>query len=517
MTSPTTSTTGSSGFGTTAQSTATVNGVVSGIQWQQMVDQIMAIDQSVELTPVTNRQTAAQAEAAAWTQLQSVVGKVRDAMTALKDPTSFDVFNATASNSATSGRALLSVTAATGATPGSFAAEVLQLAQSEKLGGNVVASSSAALSISGQFALNGTVISIAGTDSLTTVRDKINAANAGTTPSGVTATIMGTGAGSQLVLTSDPTGAAGIQATDTADGVLQALGFTDGTTVANVTATGATQTNRVWSSTTAIAAALGVPLPAPSTIRVGGVSINIDLSVDSLTTIATKINLALPSSPAASVVSETVGSRTAYRLQTDATVETNAAGSAAILSALGFTNAGRGGQTAAIGSANLFSSDGSGSAASGSTLLSALHIGTPSLGLATNDVVTINGTRGDGTSVSTTFKITDAATANVDDLLAAINGSTSGFGAGTRKATATIGSDGRIVLTDSTAGTSQLGLSLTVTRALGGTVSLGSFSAATGGAAGRSVSWWRAPMRNCASTARPSPAPRTPSATRWRA
>ncbi|MCX5767541.1 MAG: flagellar filament capping protein FliD [Gemmatimonadetes bacterium] len=484
-----TSASGSSGFATNAQPTATVNGVVSGIQWQTMVDQIIAIDQNNELTPVTNRQSTAQSEAAAWNQMKQVVSQVYVAAAAMKDSSSFDLFSTTVGNSASTGHMLLSATASTGASPGKFSAEVLQLARSEKLGGNVVTSASTSLNLSGQFSLNGVLITVVAADSLASIREKINTSNTGTTPSGVTATIIGAGAGSQLVLTSDLTGAAGIQATDTTDGVLQSLGFSDGTTVANVSASGATQTNRVWSTTTAIAAALGVPLPAPSTIRVGGQSITVDLSVDSLTTIAAKINAALPSS-SATVVSETVGSRTAYRLQTDATVEVDSgaavpADSAKTLLALGFTNAGRGGLTGAIGSANVFS-NGVGGAAAGATLLSNVQIGTQALALATNDVFTISGTRGDGTSVSTTFKITNAATATVSDLLAAINDATSGFGSGTRTATASIGNDGRIVLTDSTTGASQLGLSLTVARASGGTISLGSFSTATGGTLGRS-------------------------------
>ena len=484
-----TSVSGSSGFGTNAQSAASVNGVVSGIQWQGMIDQIIAIDQNRELTPVTKRQTANQTEAAAWTELKNVVAQVYDAAAALKDSSALDVFSASVGNSASTGHVLLSATAATGATAGSFSAEVVQLAQSEKIGSNLMASSSAALNVSGQFSLNGRVITVAGTDSLTSVRDKINSANTGTAPSGVTATIIGTSTGAQMMLTSDLTGIAGIQATDTTDGVLQSLGFTDSTTVANVSASGATQTHRVWSATTAIAAALGLPLPSPSTIRINGQSIPIDLSIDSLTTIQAKINAAMPSR-AATIASETVGSRTAYRLQTDATVEIDGsaavpADSAKTLSALGFTNAGRGALQGAVGSANPFG-DGVGGAAVNATLLSAVRIDSQPLALATNDVFTISGTRGDGSSVSTTFKIADAATATVGDLLAAINNAASGFGAGARSAAAAMGTDGRIVLRDSATGASQLGLSLTVARASGGTISLGSFSAATGGTLGRS-------------------------------
>ncbi|MBI1809672.1 MAG: flagellar filament capping protein FliD, partial [Gemmatimonadetes bacterium] len=470
-----------------AQPIASINGIASGIQWQGMVDQIMQVEQATELDPVTAKENAAQAQSQAWTTFQGVLGKFRDAANALGASSAFDVYTATADKSPTSSRDLISATATTGASTGTFSAEVLQLARAEKIGGNVVADSSAALNISGQFAINGVTITVAATDSLSSIRDKINAADSGTAPSGVTATILAAGSGSQLVLTSDTTGSAGIQTIDDAAGTLGALGFADGTAVANIASSGATQTNRMWSATSSIGSLIGLTMPAASTIKVGGQVISVDLSTDSLQSIASKINTALGSTTAATVVSETVGTRTAYRLQTSATVETdasvNAAASAQILATLGFTNEGRSGTTASVGSANLFNDASTSAAVTTATALSQLQIGTQSLGLATGDVVTIAGTRGDGTAVSTTYTVGGAST--MQDLLNAINNTTNGFGSGTRTATASLNA-GRIVLTDGTAGASQLGLSLTVARASGGTISLGTFGTATGGTAGRS-------------------------------
>lgn len=464
---------------------ASIQGLSSGIQWQSMVDQIMQIEQSTELDPVTAKQQAAQAQAQAWTSFQGVLGKFRDAATALRDPSSFDVFTATADKSSTSSRDLVSATAATGASPGTFSAEVLQLARAEKIGGNVVASGTSALGVNGQFALNGVTITVAATDSLSSIRDKINAVNSGTAPSGVTATILAAGSGSQLVLTSDNTGAAGIEATDDAAGTLQALGFADNSTVANIATNGATQSSRVWSTTAAVGPTLGFAMPGASTIKVGGQTVAVNLATDSLQTISDKINAALGSPSAASIVTETVGSRTAYRLQTNSTVETDssvdAAASARILSVLGFTKEGRSGLTSSIGSGNTFS-DATNAPVATTTALGDLKIGSQSLGLVAGDVINIGGTRGDGTNVTKTFTVGSGST--MQDLLDAINNSTNGFGSGTRTATATV-SGGRIVLTDGTSGASQLGLSLTVARAAGGTVSLGAFSAATGGTVGR--------------------------------
>ena len=97
---------------------------------------------------------------------------------------------------------------------------------------------------------------------------------------------------SGLVLTSATAGSSGVEMLDDGNGTLQALGLTDGTTVTNRSASGATQTNRLSSSTAAIATLLGIPLPGPSSLRVNGQVIHIDLSVDSLATVAQKINAA---------------------------------------------------------------------------------------------------------------------------------------------------------------------------------------------------------------------------------
>lgn len=66
-------------------------------------------------------------------------------------------------------------------------------------------------------------------------------------------------------------------------------------------------------------------------------------------------------------------------------------------------------------------------------------------------------------------------------LLDRINDAQSGFGSGTRTATAALGSDGRIRLTDDTGGASRLALSMSVTRADGSSGSLGAASTSVTG------------------------------------
>lgn len=458
---------------------SSVSGLASGIQWRDLVDQLVAVEASRRLTPLTDSRTAAQSQSDAWNQYSTLVSTLRDAADKLRDGTALGAFSATAGTSA-SGRSLLGVTAGSTAAPGNYQVEVLDLARANKVSGDIVASSTAALGIAGDFAINGKKVSLVANDSLGTIRDKINAANAGTSPSGVTATILSTGTSAQrLVLTSDVTGAAGIELTDDAAGTLASLGLVDSTKSLNLSATGGSQSYHVTSATAAIATLMGVTMPAPSTITVGGRTISVDLAVDSLTSIAAKINAAGGS---ASVATDSIGGKNSYRLITDGTAAldpsaTMPADSQRTLEVLGFVTNGRSAVTQVVTSQNAFGDSSSGTAATTGTLLSDLSVGGSGLGLAAGDSFTIAGARGDGTTVSTTLTI--GASDTVQTLLDRINDATSGFGAGARTATASF-SNGQLVLTDAQGGDSQLALSVSASTA-GGTVSLGRMSATTVG------------------------------------
>jgi flagellar hook-associated protein 2 len=458
---------------------ASFSGINSGIQWRDIVDQIMNIEAGRRFTPVANRQGELRSASEAWKRFQDLSTKVRDTARAMQLATAFDTFK-TSLTKPPSGRELVSVTAGTGAAPGSYDIEVLATAQPEKLGGAIATTATTALGVTGSFALNGRAITVVATDTLNSLRDKINAASSGAGTDGVSATVLSASGGMRLVLTAASTGSAGIETTDDGNGTLTALGFTDGSTNTNIGTDGAARTQRMSSSTAAIASGLGIPLPTPSTIRIGGQSVAVDLAVDSLTTIANKIAIATGNVDAARVKSEKVGATTRYWLETDAPVEVDtadAANSARTLSVLGFTKAGRSDVAQVVASANQFGDTTTGNPATMMTLISDLSVNGQSLGLASGDVFTIAGTRGDGTSVSRSIQIT--STTSLGDIVAAINENTTGFGAGTRTATGGV-TAGRITLSDSVAGESSLGITLSVQRATGSTISLGAFGTANG-------------------------------------
>ncbi|MEW5916645.1 MAG: flagellar filament capping protein FliD, partial [Gemmatimonadota bacterium] len=415
----------------------------------------------------TNRKAAEQKRLDGFTAYQSLVTKLRDATRALRDATAFAAFKPATVTSTLTGRTLASATAGGSAVPGTYGIEVIDVARATKVSGSVFASSSTALGLAGDIVVNGKTVSLTATDTLAQVRDRINAVNSGTTPSGVIATVLSTGPQEhRLVLTAANPGSSGVELIDN-NGILGALGVTDGNLEMNLAANGAVQSNRISSATAALAQLLGITMPPPSTVTIGGKTISVDLTVDSITAIAARIAAAGAS---ATVIEETVGGDTAYRLVTSDTVSASTPDGQRTLEILGMFTGARPGIQQVLTSELQLTAGAGGSAATAATTLVGLGASGSALGIAAGDTVVIQGMRGDGTVVSTTLAVTGTNT--VQELLDQINSATSGFGVGTRTATATI-VNGEFQLTDNTAGDSMLALSLSVQTSGGGTIPLG--------------------------------------------
>lgn len=448
-----------------AGSTINFSGLSSSIQWGDIVDATIDAEKARSLTPVTAEIDKRTAQRAAWTKLQGLVDTLNENARLVRR-TGFGGFTANVPVSPTSGRSLLTATPSLNAVPGRYRVEVLQLADTAKFAGGSVADTAAALNLTGDFTLNGTSIAVTATDTMEGIRDKINAANTGATPTGVTATIVKEGAtAGRLVLTKDSSGSAGITLVDGTGGMARELGFLD------------SRSKPVSSVVAAAAAALGlVVTPPPATMRVGNVTITVDLSVDSLSAIAAKINAAGGS---ASVESEAYGSETRYRLVTDGNVSAvgGDAGSQDVIDALGMT-AGTTGTVRHSVQSGVYT-DASDAVATSATLLDGLKVDGAATGLAVGDAINIRGFRGDGTAV--TIGLVVGASDTMQTLIDKINDASAGFGAGARTATASLGADGRLRLTDSTGGASRLSISLGVTHSDGSTGTLGATSVAVTG------------------------------------
>ena len=101
-----------------AEPIGSFSGLASGIQWRDMVDQIMALEASRKLRPVTDRQTTEQKRFDAWGSFSSLVSKFRDATKALRDGSAFGTFKVAASASATTGREVVCASASVRANRG---------------------------------------------------------------------------------------------------------------------------------------------------------------------------------------------------------------------------------------------------------------------------------------------------------------------------------------------------------------------------------------------------------------
>jgi flagellar hook-associated protein 2 len=189
-----------------------ISGLSSGIDWKTMVDQLISVDhQRVDL--ITNKQKTEQTKLTEWQNVSTKLLALKTAVGNLKDPDAFNVYKAGMStdNAAVPAAGLLAVTSSTTASAGSYTIKVNNLATAQKISSKTFTTMTSALGITGGLTINGATITIDGADTLLNVRDKINNANAGSTPTGVTAGIVSYGAGdNRLILTSDTTGVGGI-------------------------------------------------------------------------------------------------------------------------------------------------------------------------------------------------------------------------------------------------------------------------------------------------------------------
>ena len=194
--------------------TITSTGLGSGIDINGLVSKIMAVE-SQPLQQLDTKEATYQAQLASYGQVKSALSAFQAAVGGLESATSFQSIAATSADSS-----VYTASASSIAVPGTYSIEVVKLAQSQKLisgaftGVNdVVGTGTLTFQFGtddgmGGFTVNSTkaaqsVTIDAAHDTLSGVRDAINAANIG-----VTATIINDGTGYKLSLTSSDTGAA---------------------------------------------------------------------------------------------------------------------------------------------------------------------------------------------------------------------------------------------------------------------------------------------------------------------
>jgi len=438
------------------------SGLSSGIDSATIIEQLIAIERR-PIALLENKIADEQTKQDVLQQINTSLLSVKTRAEALSTASAFDVFNATSSNTD-----LVGVSVDDSASPGSFSMEVISLAQAQSRSSASFDSKSDALGLSGDVVVNGEAISILSGDSLTEIRDTINDANLG-----VQAQILQVSDSDyRLLITSETTGADGfsLQDASTTD-VLQDLGFSGTATSIKNSITGGAQTDLLASSTTAAGSLLGVSETLSGTVTIGDQTVAIDLSSQSLTDIKNAIDAAAPTGVTTSLVSEEVDGSNYFRLQIDGT--TTFVDDSNVLEALGVLKG-----SAEVSSAVAEAHTGSvGNTTNGSTPVTANTKFSNIFGVdaSSDDTVTISGKTHDGTSVSGVFTIGNVNSDTLQDLLDEVE---SVFGDGV---TASVNASGEVVVTDNTAGASQMTVSLQANNEGGGSLSFGTFTTTTEG------------------------------------
>lgn len=461
-----------------ASGTQMISGLSSGIDWRTMVDQIIAID-SRQINSIQTQQKAFDTRRNAWQDINSKLSALKAAVEALRKPETFNKFSSVISaNSSTKGSDLLSVTLNANASQGSFDVQILQRASSEKLSSNAYASRTEALGLSGQFLLGGRVVTLSATDTLTNLRDKINATNSGSNPSGVTASLLTSGTDSfRLVLTASESGSAGIAMLDaSSSNVLQSLGLVDGgTQIRHATSSGA-KSDGFASADSAVASMRNLAASPSGTVSIGAYAgISIDLS-QSLSEIKDSINLQAGTN-IADIVSETDSrGATIYRLQLTGTTFSDDNN---VLQVLGVLQGTHGAVAEIHQSAAMTRTTAAGGGAIGeATTFAQINTGAGLSNVVNGDTIQISGRDRAGNAVSGTFTISDVNTTNIGDLLARIE---EVYGAQGNTVTASVDGSGRITITDDQSGDSLLSVKLVANNQGGGSLDFGAVSVTTEG------------------------------------
>lgn len=225
-------------------STGTISslGIGSGLNLSNLLTSLMAMEQK-PLNDLTTKEATVQAKISAYGSMSSSVSSLQSAVDALKSSTLYSKNTATSSDTT-----VFSGTANTAATAGTYNLNVVSLASAQTLTSQTFASQTSSVSVdegqlkieigsysNGTFTANSSsspvTVSIPANASLDTIRDQINAANAGVTAKVVQVDSAGTQF--KLAITSNTSGASGSLRITAQDGSGNAL-TTDNTGLAQL-------------------------------------------------------------------------------------------------------------------------------------------------------------------------------------------------------------------------------------------------------------------------------------------
>ena len=444
--------------------TSSVSGVSSGIDWRSIIDQLTEVERRpIELLEA--RKTTYQDKLSAWQSINSQLLSLKTVAATLNRTTDFNLYiPSLSSNTTTDAEDILSASTTTDASPGTYNIVVEGLAAAQKLSSKSYASQTTELGLSGDMVIGGRTVKMAATDTLSSLRDKINAVNTGTSASGVSASIVDYGlSGHRLILTSDEEGAEGMSVLNGGvSDLVGTLGFVDASAkTAKNAVSGGHMSETFDEADEAIGGSDLLDLTSAQsgtvTVTINGTAQNVavDLSTDSLNDIRDAINTAFSgvfASDPASVVSETVDGSTTYQLLIEGnTISYTDANN--VLETLGVVE--RAGVSDEQGVTGDVANTSGGIAITSSSRFDDID---GYINYGSGDTIVLSGVDTSGGAVSFSFAINNGDYRTVGDLLTEIENQ---YG----DVTASITADGKIQVADNEIGDDQLQVVLTPSNA----------------------------------------------------
>lgn len=199
-------------------STISFGGLVSGLDTDTILTQLIALERR-PIDLLDAKQTTYENLLSSFQELNSKLLSLQTQAETLNEEETFQAVSVTSSD-----ETVLTGTSSGSPNTGVYTIEVTQLAQAHAISSDSFTGSTSALNFSGDISVNSESISIATTDSLNDIRDKITAANAGVSA----AVLQVSSTDYRLILTSEETGSTEISISDVTGTVAQSLGLIDG-------------------------------------------------------------------------------------------------------------------------------------------------------------------------------------------------------------------------------------------------------------------------------------------------
>ena len=280
-------------------------GLASGMDTEGIISKLV----SIQKQPIARLQQQQQKYLKQADVIAALKGQISNVAQSANSLLTADAFSAVIPSNSDSSVASLVMSGVGQA--GNYTLSVSKLAQAHKISSGAQSSVSSALGQTGQFTINGKLVSVDSTDSLSSVARKINDVSPG-----ATASIINGGTGNAyLTITSSNSGISGKpQLSDLTGSFLSTIGVLGATENIRLPITNGAAGINFISSSDIVGSSLGVTGLTAQTIKVNGVNVSINLQSDSLQAVADKINSA-STGATASVVSVTEGVNTKYRLE----------------------------------------------------------------------------------------------------------------------------------------------------------------------------------------------------------